>query len=170
MESGMERKLRHLENNLVVAGTGLLAFSVWSIIRTLLFLLTYRQELTNYIEQLVEEEGTEVPPALVIIVVIILFALVVLPYIIIGRSARTEGMGKKRKKFYIVLAIIMLIPQILIVITSISSVFGAEEGSLLEAIITAMIDVTTFCVLLETVITAIRVKKYRKLLNAEGAK
>ena len=165
----MERKLRKLENNLVVAGTGLMAFTVWSIIRALLFLLTYRKEFTEYITALSEEDGVEVPPVLVIIVVIFLLMLVALPYFIIGKSARTEGMGKKRKKFFIVLAMIMLIPQTIVVIASISSVFQSEDG-LLESLVTAMIDVTTFCVLFETAITAIRIKKYRKQLDLEEAK
>ena len=165
----MERKLRHLQNNLVIAGTGLMAFTFWNIIRVLLFLVTYRSELKEYIQSLAEEEGTEIPPILVYLVLILIVVLVSLPYIIIGKSARTDGMGKKKKTFFIVLAVIMLIPQALIAIFSISEVFDAGEA-LIEALITALIDLTTFCVLMETVITAILVKKYRKLLSAGGAK
>ena len=165
----MEKKLRRLENNLVIAGTGLLAFSFWSIIRTVLLMVTYRKEISQYIEDLSKEDGVEVPPFLVIIVVIILVLLVLLPYIIIGRAARVDGMRKKRKKFYIVLALIMLLPETFVVIYSVSSIFTAGE-EMLEALVTAMIDVTTLCVLGETVITALLVKKYRKLLESGGAK
>ncbi len=158
----MEKKLRRLQNNLVVAGSGLVVFTFWSVVRIVIMFFTFNEEMLAMFRA--EMEGEEVSTTVIVIAVIIVLLLVALPYLYIGKCARDEGRGKKSRRVYIVLAIIMLIPQISGTLYSVANIFNPEED-LISTLVTAMIDITTSAVLLETVITAFRVKKYRKMLG-----
>ncbi len=164
-ENSMKQKLRRLENNLVISGTGLMAFTVWSFIRVLLFVYTFRDELMELMRQQDDWDGDDIPFSLVLLVVVILLAIVALPSLYVAKAARDEGRRRKSRKAYIVLAMIMLIPQALGTINSITDIFVAEDA--FSATVTAIIDITVLAVFAETVTTAIRVKKYRKELGIE---
>jgi hypothetical protein len=164
-ENSMKQKLRRLENNLVISGTGLMAFTVWSFIRVLLFVYTFRDELMELMRQQDDWDGDDIPFSLVLLVVVILLAIVALPSLYVAKAARDEGRRRKSRKAYIVLAMIMLIPQALGAIYSIADIFVADDA--FDASVTAIIDITVLAVFAETVTTAIRVKKYRKELGIE---
>ena len=164
-ENSMKQKLRRLENNLVISGTGLMAFTVWSFIRVLLFVYTFRYELMELMRQQDDWDGDDIPFSLVLLVVVILLAIVALPSLYVAKAARDEGRRRKSRKAYIVLAMIMLIPQALGAIYSIADIFVADDA--FDASVTAIIDITVLAVFAETVTTAIRVKKYRKELGIE---
>ena len=164
-ENSMKQKLRRLENNLVISGTGLMAFTVWSFIRVLLFVYTFRDELMELMRQQDDWDGDDIPFSLVLLVVVILLAIVALPSLYVSKAARDEGRRMKSRKAYIVLAMIMLIPQALGAIYSIADIFVADDA--FDASVTAIIDITVLAVFAETVTTAIRVKKYRKELGIE---
>ena len=164
-ENSMKQKLRRLENNLVISGTGLMAFTVWSFIRVLLFVYTFRDELMELMRQQDDWDGDDIPFSLVLLVVVILLAIVALPSLYVAKAARDEGRRRKSRKAYIVLAMIMLIPQALGAIYSIADIFVADDA--FDASVTAIIDITVHAVFAETVTTAIRVKKYRKELGIE---
>ena len=164
-ENSMKQKLRRLENNLVISGTGLLAFTVWSFIRVLLFVYTFRDELMELMRQQDDWDRDDIPFSLVLPVVVILLAIVALPSLYVAKAARDEGRRRKSRKAYIVLAMIMLVPQALGAIYSIADIFVADDA--FDASVTAIIDITVLAVFAETVTTAIRVKKYRKELGIE---
>ena len=75
----MEKTLRRLQNNLVVAGTGLVVFSAWNVVRTLLLVFSYRKELMAYIEMESEEGEAEVSPVLVLVLLVAIVVAVILP-------------------------------------------------------------------------------------------
>lgn len=161
----MENKLRRMENNLVISGTGLLAFTAWIIIRALLFVYTYREDVMELIRQEGDWDGEDMPLPLMLGLFAIIFLVVMLPYLYVAMCSRAEGLRKKSRKVYIVLALIMLIPQASTAIYSVMDVFLSDET--FDAVVTAAIDITVLCVLVETVTTAIRVKKYRKEIGIE---
>ena len=165
MENSKKQKLRRLENNLVISGTGLMAFTVWSMIRVLLFVYTYRDEVMLLLREEGDWEGEDMPLPLLLLYFALIFLVVALPSLYVAKAARDEGRGRKSRRVYIVLAMIMLIPQAFTAIYSITDIFMAED--IFAAIVTATIDITVLSVLAETVTTAIRVKKYRKELGPE---
>ena len=165
MENSKKQKLRRLENNLVISGTGLMAFTVWNIIRVLLFVYTYRDEVMLLLREEGDWEEEDMPLPLLLLYFAVIFLVVALPSLYVAKAARDEGRGRKSRRVYIVLAMIMLIPQAFTAIYSITDIFMAED--IFAAIVTATIDITVLSVLAETVTTAIRVKKYRKELGPE---
>ena len=165
MENSKKQKLRRLENNLVISGTGLMAFTVWSMIRVLLFVYTYRDEVMLLLREEGDWEGEDMPLPLLLLYFALIFLVVALPSLYVAKAARDEGRGRKSRRVYIVLAMIMLIPQAFTAIYSITDIFMAED--IFAAIVTATIDITVLSVLAETVTTAICVKKYRKELGPE---
>ena len=46
----METKMRRLSDNLVTLGTGMLAFGVWTMIKTTLYCTLFRQEMMEGVE------------------------------------------------------------------------------------------------------------------------
>lgn len=165
MENSRKQILRRLENNLVISGTGLMAFTVWSIIRVLLFVYTFRDEVMILLREEGDWEGEDPPLPLMLLYFAIIFLVVALPSLYVAKAARDEGRGRKSRRVYIVLAMLMLIPQASTAIYSVTDVFIAED--IFAALVTASIDITVVAVLTETVTTAIRVKKYRKELGTE---
>lgn len=160
-EKTMERKLRKVQDNLVIAGTGLIAFNTWTFIRAIIMLIALRKEIKEQVEAL----NDSVPMWAIVAVLLGLIVLLILPYLYVGVSARKDGMGrKKKKKAYIVIAIILVIPSSIFALYSIIDFFLVLS---ISSLVTAAIDLTTVGVVVETVTMAIRMKKYQKKLEAE---
>ena len=168
MENSKKRKLRRMENNLVISGTGLMIFMVWSIIRVLLFVYTYREEVMDLIRQDESWDGEDIPLPVLLLVFALILIVVALPSLYVAKCARDEGKGKKSRKGYIVLALILLIPQASGALYSVLDIFDTDE--VYAAVVTAAIDITVLWVLADTVFTAIRVKKYRIELGIEDSR
>ena len=149
----------------MISGTGLLAFTAWNIIRALLIVYTYREYVMELIRQEGDWDGEDMPLPLMLGIFAIIFLVVMLPYLYVAMCSRAEGLRKKSRKVYIVLALIMLIPQAGTAIYSVMDIFLSDET--FDAVVTGAIDITVLCVLVETVTTAIRGKKYRKEIGIE---
>lgn len=173
-------RLRKYQNRLTVSGTAVIAFGVWGIIRAALFFLTQSVDIIKAlgIEHEVKKLEGELPGVDIRFIssgiflgfVFLIMALDVLLRYYIGRSAILEGRGLKKKSIvYIVIAVIMII--ILIIGFIPDSAIGIQvdaSGSyniINTALTTRLLDLSSLLALLETVISAIRVRQLRDKLG-----
>ena len=148
-------KLRRYENLLTVSGVGVIALGLWSVIKTIL-LLFFRDDLLA--------DMPDDPLAWVILYIMIGFILLIifLIHLFVGLSARSEGFGKKKGYLYIVVAIFM----VLFSLASIVMIFvNTNESSLLEMIVSLIVEATALIVMIELLVAAFTVKKLRKKLG-----
>ena len=90
----MEVKTRRLENNVITLGTGIIAFSIWALLK---YAMTFFSDL-SYADEM--SAGARV---IFFASVIVISLTDVLFHFYIGVSARSEGKGKKKSPLYLVL-------------------------------------------------------------------
>lgn len=160
----MNKKLRKQQNLLVDAGIGVILFAVWNVVKTNLYLGFSPIFIEEVYEAAKEAELNEkffLAFFITFVVVILLWQLGIRMYI--GLSAMAEGKGKTKGIAYLVLAAVSL----LIDLQAAWQVFGIEriledEGPSVDLITGLCMEAVSIYVLLELLISGIRVKKLRK--------
>ena len=151
-----QAKTRRLQDTLTIAGTTVLAFSVWSLAKIGLF-LTFIDE--SALRQLLGiDAATLVIAVYVSLGIIALIDLVVRAYV--GLSARAEGRGKKKGPFYLVVATIAAL-------ASASSLVGIAVGtssalSPLSMALSIGIEVTAIAAMVLVIYCSIRLRRMSK--------
>ena len=157
----MDAKIRKNKDTLVVAGTGVIAFGVWNVLKSVMLFIEYRSVLEQSFEEEIRETGMT---GLLILLILILLTVLGLN-LYVGLAARVEGMGIKKRR-YRVLACLMLTTHLSSALTSLLALFTVSDETL-EDLVAIMIDIMGFFVLLDLVIAAFRIKKWMKQNDAE---
>lgn len=166
----LNRELRRYQNTLVVAGTAVIAFGAWSIIKMLMILGANLDRIGELLS-IEEEDFAELKSmdnmelVFATIIMIMFLAGIFLLYFYIGRNAQKEGMGI-RHRAYFALALILVIPQAFIAVYSVAD-FVAIRDFDLELIITLLVDLSALYALVELDVAAIRVRLVTKKLKGE---
>jgi hypothetical protein len=159
----MGAELRKNKDTLVVTGTGVIAFGAWNVLKTVMLLVSNRE----LFEASFEEEQKELGMTLVWII-LGGFMLVAFGFnLYVGLAARSEGMGKKKRK-YRVLACLMLITHFMTAVFSVMGIFVEDEIDD-EILVSTLIDVLGFFMLLDLVIAAFKVRRRMKEEEAMAA-
>ena len=156
-----ERELRRYQSILSASGMAVIAFGIWSIVKTTLLVLTRASELN--LQQMIQDAGA--PKWAIMLLLVILVPLVnidVFLRIYVGLSARKEAAGKKKRIVYLVIAWIVLILGILSIIAFFGSSFTEDPG---DAIVTLIIEATSVFAMINLIRSAGRVRELRKTLN-----
>ena len=150
-----EIKMRRYQNLLTVSGLGVIIFGLWTVLKTILLLFLQEDMLDDLPDGLFYRVlfFTLVGGVLLIDFLIRLF---------VGLSARAEGFGKKKGYGYIVVAI-------LIAIASLASLvlifFDIADRSILELIVSFIVEATSMIATVELLVAAFTVKKLKKELG-----
>lgn len=146
---------RRLQDTLTIAGSAVIAFSVWSIAKIGLFLaLADKNSLRWLLEQLgIDNESL----ALALYVSLGLIALIdfgVRAYV--GLSARAEGRGQKKNPFYLVVATIVSV-------LNASSLYAVAWGTAFEIsplsmVVSIVIETTAIAALVLVIVSSIRLR------------
>ena len=148
----MDAKARRMEINLQTLGTGVIAISIWSLIK---FAMSFFVYLSDILKDIPQEYS---------FVIAILWGGIILDsllYIYVGISARSESKGKRKTILYIVLTIILTVIIGITVLGEIASLFYAENG-FASIIITIFIDVTSAVIMIDLAVNALGIRKMRK--------
>lgn len=148
----MDKEIRRLENNLITLGTGVIAFGVWTFLKFVIYLI-FGNEL--------DDQVTGIAKVVTIIILLILGALDMLLRLYIGASARSQGRGKKKSGFYIVITALMILVLTLTIGIEVYSTLRLE-GGLIDDVITLIIDVTSLVILVDLMVSAVRLRKLKK--------
>ena len=168
-------RIRRSQSTLVAVGTGIMLLGVWSAIKAYSYILLRRGSLIEEVRSYAEE-GTELTDGMLLAGVIVVFTIYVLielgVRLFIGRSAIAEGKGHRSGKMYIPLTILLIIVTALIIFAEgYSMVDGKPDSNVTEVdwATSLVIDITSLVMMIEMVVSAFRVKKYKKThLNEEG--
>ena len=150
-----EIKMRRYQNLLTVSGLGVIIFGLWTVLKTILLLFMQEDMLDDLPDGLFYRVlfFTLIGGVLLIDFLIRLF---------VGLSARAEGFGKKKGYGYIVVAI-------LIAIASLASLvlifFDIADRSILELIVSFIVEATSMIATVELLVAAFTVKKLKKELG-----
>ena len=157
----MEKKIRRLSDNLVTLGTGMLAFGVWTMIKTTLYCTLFRQEMMEGVEL----DG-ELPVWVYFLVVWIISLIDFFCLSYIGLSARSDGKGKRKTFFYLILLFLRVLLFGGVVVIEITSFFKFQTG-LLSSIITLFIDVTSLIFMADLAVSSIHLRILRRRQKRE---
>lgn len=151
-------RLRRCRNRLVISGAGVIAFGVWSVVKTVLAVTLRYDE----VQVLLDLDGVPFPGLIRIfvfaLVAIILSADLALR-LFVGLSARSEGFGRKKHYVYIGLAVLMIVFSLWTIVFG----FNVDDyDSIPDMAISLIVELTSDLALLEIVISAIIVKRLSK--------
>ena len=158
----MEKELRRKQVTLVTLGTGVILFGVWSVVKSLLY---FRTGLFADLDAQIEPELLPYIK-LVTVVIVALFVLADLGIRLkIGRRARAEGMGRRQKNGYLILAALIVLVNITGDLLGVYYIVknGVPEQSGPDYIVSVLVDLSSTILLAELIITALRVRKLRAM-------
>ena len=150
----MQRDLRKNQDNLIIIGTGVIAFGIWSVLHSIMLWLT-SPDLANDIVQNTDDPLAISPAAANAITFIILLVLLLADLslrVYMGRCAISEGRGTRKKQgsFYLFWAGVMATMYLANVALSI--IFWKESvKSPVRSGITIAIDLTSAAILIDLI-------------------
>lgn len=171
----MERELRKNQNALVIIGSGVILFGFWTVIKTIAYCILSTDQI---IALAAGPDGnsllqTETERAYFLIVFYILMAIVLLIdlsfRLYIGRSARREGLGKKRKRdgrAYLVMGILLVIACAIGTVSDVLTLLGLYDSvdSKASLFVSILVDLTSLITMLELIRAAVRSRQIRRAL------
>lgn len=151
-----QAKIRRIQDTLTIAGSGVIAFSVWSLAKIGLFLTLVDKDVLRRILGIDDDSLIITVYALLGVIALIDFGV----RAFVGLSARAEGRGKKKSPVYLVVAAIVAISNAsslgaIAVITSL-----ALSPSML--VVSIVIEVTAIAALVLVIYSSICLRRAGK--------
>ena len=154
----MEIKTRRLENNMITLGTGIIAFSIWALLK---YTLTSFSDLSP-------TKTMTAKARVVFYIIVIVFSLTdVLLHFYIGVSARSEGKGKKKTPLYLVLSALIIMVYLLGIAFEIYLLFFSKNYFTL--FVTTLVDMTSTIIFIEMFVYAVQLRGIRRQKRKKGA-
>ena len=171
-------RLRRDENTLTVVGSGVILFGVWTVVKMVL------QEINRFPEFMAElgvdelefeETGLAdmgldpnlLAMAVAFTVVIIVFLMDLALRVFVGLSARAEGRGRPQGRLYLILAGMLLVLSGLSFVSYVITYFSHSEY-VVDADAAILVELTSFITLLQMIISAVRVRRARRMEKERG--
>ncbi len=156
----LRRELRRNQDTLAIFGQGVVAFGIWSIIRTL---TTYYYQFPEFWKSARTQEYPVLHAVLTFLIVAILIALMLALRAYIGLSARAEAMRGQRKTAYLFAAGVLIIGQLFLVAAEVWVFFYDEMDT--DRIVSCFIELTSAVTIIEMIVASCRVKRITKALE-----
>lgn len=156
----MEAQKRKLETNLITLGTGVILFGIWTFIKFAISFILFGTELDEVLsdEQLILGN----------IFIWIFSAIEFLLRCYIGFSARSEGKGKHKSVWYLLVTGIFVIWYFVLILLDCGTLFAIDENYF-DVIVTIIIDITSLVFLIEVFLYSVKLRKLRKAqLKGQG--
>ena len=158
----METELRRRRSELLTLGYGIIAFGLWSVLKT--YLYTWVDPIITEADVTAENRTAAAIVAYIMVTMVLAVDFGLRLYV--GMSARAEGMGKKKGRGYIVVAALMLLISVLLWFLSLGYIQSrAENDSLMDYIVSMVVDLTSIAILTRLVYNAVKVRQLRRQLE-----
>lgn len=158
----METELRRRRSELLTLGYGIIAFGLWSVLKT--YLYTWVDPIIREADVTAENRTAAAIVAYIMITMVLAVDFGLRLYV--GMSARAEGMGKKKGRGYIIVAALMLLISVLLWFLSLGYIQSrAENDSLMDYIVSMVVDLTSIAILARLVYNAVKVRQLRRELE-----
>ncbi len=160
----MEKELRHSRSVLHILGTGVIAFTLWGFVKTIMILLLVPVEPTASEPA---SEATAAGVAILVLLLLLFFSLLFGLRLYIGMSARAEGKGERRGSAYVMIAFLFSLIQILLFILTLVYSFktGFSERTVSETAAGFIVEISSMVTMEELVFTAMKVKRLTKQMR-----
>ena len=165
----IEKRIKRCESNLVISGTWFIVFGLWSILK-LLITMAYRDDGIR--EMVGEIELDTFLEKVIVVVIVMVFALLILMvHAYIGMKAISYGKGKRKNKFFLFVSGFIAFFTLI----GIPSYFSDwHEGHIISMIddtkiAAVLVDIALLYILLDMIISAIRLGIYNKKLKEQEA-
>lgn len=155
----MERELRRYQDTLYSIGSGVLIFSVWTVLRTILQFVFERDSIRELIAEDASTPASETEVFAFLFMVIIILAADLSIRIYVGTSARAEGRGNKRGTAYLFCAALMILLHAFSIYLTVT---GTDNISIAETIVSIVIEFTASAILIDLIRASVRVKQLKK--------
>lgn len=158
-------EIRKSQNTLIVVGSGIVLFSIWSAVKMVGMLFLLRKETVDaLLEKVGPVEGLSDNAIFLIffVMTVLVMGLILGIRVFVGLSAVAEGRGKRRGLLYILIAAVMIIGNIWFFCVGFFTMEAPERFGALtrdQSISTMIIDVTSMIMLAHMVIAALRIRK-----------
>lgn len=158
-------EIRKSQNTLIVVGTGVIIFSIWTAVKMLGLLFLLRNETVETLrEKMGPIEGLSDKSLfwMLVGISVIVIALLSGVRMYIGLSAIAVGRGKRRGWLYILAAVVMIIGNICAFFIGLFSARPQEQLGVFsrdQSLSTFIIDVTSLIMLTQMVISAVKIRK-----------
>ncbi len=167
----MERELRRYQNLLVCVGTGIIMFGFWSLIKGVMMIIFYKDDIIELMTALgtPKEDLSWLLPFVNVMIVGVICADLVLR-MIVGLSAQNEGRdrGTQGRWLYLVFGMMLTIIQVGSLVGNLTS-FDESFTNFLDGIITLVIDVTSVVMMVEMFVAGARVKYLKRKIRRAKA-
>ena len=157
----MPAELRRQQNTLVVISTGVIAFAMWSVLKTFLYCFFHQSELLNITPEM-EEGAILISQIILYILVFLALALDLIPRIYVARSAIAVGRGRKKGKAYIVVSALMAAESVASILAEFFFMDSATFSNSLDTFASVLVDLTSLLMWIELIIAAMKVRKMTK--------
>lgn len=155
MENTRQANVRRLQDTLIIAGDGVIAFGAWALVKTVLFPILLKGEELG---QLALDSGISLIEAYVLAGVLLCIDLAV--RVFVGLSARSEGRGEKKGPVYLIVATIVAIANASSVI---ATTFGGFVSlSVFDMAISILVETTALAALVTVVCCSVRLRYLKK--------
>ncbi len=144
----MERQIRKHQNTLIVIGTGILLFTLWSVIKTI---ASFNMHIAGLYSS--PAEGF-----VIMFILVILLGVDTLLRVFTALKARSAGYKKNGKISYIFTAIILILIHITAIVYYLMN-FSASVDSVIDTVVTCVIEGTGIVMTLDLIYSGIRLKK-----------
>ncbi len=163
----MERELRRYQNLLVCVGSGIILFGLWTLVKGVMTIILYKEELQEFLLSLgTREEELALMIELVSYLLIILCCLDLALRLAVGLSARREGRARDQKRHWAFLVFgAVLLTLTLTSLTMDLKDFNENFNSIFDGIITVAIDATSVVMVIELFVAGAKVKYLKKKIR-----
>lgn len=150
---------RRNSKTLVILGMGVIIFGFWSVIKVAAYTL---MGIPLFDATEMKDIGPEQMPFLMTLLVIILTGDVIVR-LIVGISARKEGLGRKVRSGYLILNVWLILFGLFTVGSVIREIFVLELSESPEDYFTSLfLELSSLVITLEVFISALSVRRYKR--------
>lgn len=155
-EPTRQAQVRRLQDTLAVVGGGVIAFGMWSLVKSVLLIALLNEEAVIQVFQL----DSDTPMSIVFIAIIFAICFDLAIRVFVGLSARAEGHGEKKGNLYLIIAVFIAAAN---AISIASFVFGSTVYlSMFDAAVSIAIDATSFVTLVLMIRCAVRLRQLNR--------
>lgn len=155
----MQEQIRRHQNTLVILGTGVIIFGVWSFVKMIAYYFLNPAYIQEYADR-------SIPMGLFFGTLYVFLAVDLLLRVYVGLSARAVGFGRKNRTAYLAACGLILVLHGMAVASGVWQM-RTLDGMTADRIISFIIDLTAVIILLELIIASVKLKRLRKCLPDE---
>ena len=169
----MQTELRKHQHTLAVVGMGAIGFGIWSVIKAILYLTIINPLKDTVLADYENITDLEYEYLIALGVTIVITVLIVLIDLLlrwrVGKLALDIARGNKlpTARFFIRTGFVILV-DVLELVTGFLGIIGviSSDESILDALSTLLVDLTSVVTLIEMVVAAVMIRKITEQLEA----